>query len=335
MQKAAACTLSYLAEGSEPCCAAIAAAGAIPALAQLLPAAPEHAAQALAVLVWGSNERREVVAATGCATALAQLLVCKSCCDAAKEAAAAVLDHLSFAGPDSQAGKAAAAAIDTLGACLATSNKTVLRRLLSTLGNLACDNPQNSASILSAGALPRLQNCLRDNSPAEVSSVAHLVGNLAANLPAQREALGAAGTIPALVQLLQHENEKAAENAAWALRNLALDCPASQQAILAADGFPALAAVVQKCSDSTATNNKKRLCGGAAMALCTLAHGSEELRQQAVAAGSEVAIRRLLSLDDMDETPNQAANEALLLLSGGSPMPASRWGGKALSCGGM
>ena len=268
------------------------------------------------------NEQREGIAASGGGAALEQLLLSASS-EAAKEAAAAVFEQLAMTDPGSPAFDAAAAAIGTLVSCLETSNMATLQSLLTALALVANCSTEHCTAILAAGVLPQLHACLNSNSVGEIGCIALLVRNLAVDLPEEQSAaLGAAGTIPAMVQLLQDEDQDAAENAAWALYNLSIDCPANQLVIQqASGGFTAMCAVVQKCSSDRSGYRGTQLSGGAAMALWVLAWGSEELRQQAVAAGCEAAIERWLSSTSMPENMMPEANEALLYFSGKRPVP--------------
>lgn len=311
--KAAVNCLHSLAGDSEPCGAAIADAGAIPSLVQLIPRLPEHAPLALGALAWGSEDRREAVAAAGAVAFLEQQLVSNSSSEAAKAAAVMAVDSLAMGDPDSQACQAASAVIKPLANCLPASNDNFLQcGVLSALARLAANSPANSAAILAAGVVPALSACLTSTAEGLASHSAWLINNMTDSLPCALEAVGSAGVIPGLVGLLQQKDEQVCGEAAWALHSLALN-PANQQAILAAGGFEALLGLLQS-SSSREFHVTCSCCGGyncsgighdlkgtAAVALCTLAQGSEELTQAARAASAAAAIQQALPVWRSDE----------------------------------
>lgn len=143
---------------------------------------------------------------------------------------------------------------------------------------------------------------------------AWLIDNLAHSLPAARQAISAAGITDALVGLLQRcEGTREATAASWALHSLANDCPASQQAILAAGGFDVLLCSFKR---STAGGIHVTHSGAAVVALCTMAQGSEQLRQAARAAGAAATLRQAVAAWQDDEPSNNlvAAKAALNFL---------------------
>lgn len=322
VQRGAVGTLRCLASGKtrKPCRAAIAAAGAIPALVRLVPVLHEHATAVLVKLAQDSIEQCEAVAAAGAGAALQPELLSNS--EAARGEAAELFACLSGAVACSLVmGAVAEAATALLGCLESSSSEYALRGALDALGNLSVDDAPAVGALLPAGLLPLVQRCLLNSSAKVAASATWLLDNMARVLPANREAMGASETISALIGLLRHEAQETAFNAAWALRHLALDCPANQQAILAAGGFEALLSLLQGSGGGGSgfdSSGPHHVRGAAAMALCELAQGSERLRHAVEAAGAAAAIQQGLSAWDLEYLGAGivgAAQEALRLLA--------------------
>lgn len=271
----------------------------------------EHATLVLERLAWENEQRREAIAAADAVAALERELLSGS--EAAQQAAAAVFVGLSLSKADSLAFKAVAAAASTLARCLASSSE-VIAPVLDALGSLVYGDPQVGEALLSGGFLPSVRCCLQSSSIHVAAEAAWLIDNLAHKLPAARQAISAAGIDDALVGLLQRcEGTREATAASWALHSLANDCPASQQAILAAGGFDVLLCSFKR---STARSIDVTHRGATVVALCTLAQGSEQLRQAARAAGAAATLRQSIAAWQADESSNKlvAAKQALNFL---------------------
>lgn len=320
-QRMAIVALFWLAKGSQPCSAAIAEAGAIPTLVRLIPGQPGRATAALAELAYNSDERREAIAAADVGAALQRELLSGS--EAAREAAATLLASLSDTRAGSRALQTVAEAVDALLKCLNSchGDEFTACNVLHALGNLVWDDPPAGAQMLAAGLLPSLLRCLQSSSTRFAARAAWVVSNLADKLPTEREAIGAAaGLLASLVGLVQGEEEVAANDACWALHNLALDCPANRNAIVAAGGFEALASLLQGSSST--------LGGAAAVALCSLALGSERLSRVVRAAGAAAAIEQALPAWQAGASDGwnyvEASLASLDFLRGSGTAPASR-----------
>lgn len=322
---AAADVLCELTKASGQCGAAIAAAGAIPALVRLIPVLHQPATGLLAALVRHSAERREAAAAACAGPALQQELLRGSM---AAQAAAAVFVSFSSSAAGSAALGAVAEAASVLMGCLASSDPAVQLRALTALGNLAWDDPPAVAVLLPTGLMLSLQQCLRSSDSALAAGAAWVVNNMAHCLPAEREAIGTAGVVAGLIALLRQDAE-IAYSAAFALHALATQCPANQQAVLAAGGFEALLGMLR----ASGADSDALLKGAAAVALCTLAQGSELQVHAVRAAGAAATIQQALLIwqAGANKVVVAGARAALDALSTTGQVTTDRW--DSLHCG--
>ncbi|KAG1674385.1 hypothetical protein FOA52_012911 [Chlamydomonas sp. UWO 241] len=226
---------------------AIAAAGAIPALVQMLVRDPmssvqTSAADLLASLAFAHEENQTAITAAGAIPHLVQLLGRESTA-ALQMAAAYVLGHMAANHARNQAAIAASGVIPLVVHLLGLDEMAdVHRTAATTLGILADNHAQNQASI--AGAIPRLVQLIGPDSHAGVQeSAARALHHLAVSHAGNQAAITAAGAIPPLVRLLGPDSRadvmEAAANALWVLADFA----ENKAAIANAGAIPRLAAI--------------------------------------------------------------------------------------------
>ena len=174
---------------------------------------------------------------------------------------------------------------------------------VTALASLSWGDDERKAAILAAGAVGPLVQLLRSHTVAVRNAAETALRGLAANSEPCCAAVAEAGAIAALVQLLPALPERIAP----VLAELAKANNERRDMIAAAGGFTALCAAVQRGS-------AVRPRAAAALALCNLVDGDEQLRQAARAAGSEAAIRQLLSSNDLSDSVSEALEQSLLAL---------------------
>ncbi|KAG1656410.1 hypothetical protein FOA52_009388 [Chlamydomonas sp. UWO 241] len=176
VQARASWALSRLAAVHPQNMPAIAAAGAMPALLQLLERRPSRAAFTLRDLAAVDTEIRSVIAAAGAISSLLKLLG-PDCSDYVQEAAAAADGLGAAAGAlwflsdsaENQAAITAAGAIPALVELLGADLwDDVQEKAARALCNLACDHALNQATIVAAGAVQPLVQLLKSDKSSEV-----------------------------------------------------------------------------------------------------------------------------------------------------------------------
>lgn len=201
LQHSTAALLTSLAKGNPTNQAAIAGAGVIPVLVELL--------------------------SQGIQTHFEDL-------GGAAEALTAVIHE----SPTNQAAAAAAGAIPALASLLRARH--MQGEVATALAALALGNARNQAAIAAAGAIPALVPLLECDSMERQSAAMHALGNLAFNNPVNQVAIAAAGAIPGLVGQLDQDSLWHQAQAVRALLNLSTGNAENQAAIAAAGGIDAM-----------------------------------------------------------------------------------------------
>ncbi|KAG1676481.1 hypothetical protein FOA52_002301 [Chlamydomonas sp. UWO 241] len=197
----------------------------------------------------GHLEAQDAIAAAGAIPALVQLLGPDSTAGVQASATLALCLLATDHAQNQAAIGSAAGAIPALVKLLAPNMPAEVRRhALLALCNLAANHAQNQAVMAAAGAIPILVQLLGPESLSDVQAIAaRTLGSLAFN---HAQNLAAAGAVPALVQLLgpgssadvqlgPGSSAGVQENAAGALMNLALDA-GLKVTIAAAGAIPPL-----------------------------------------------------------------------------------------------
>ncbi|KAG1665297.1 hypothetical protein FOA52_015874 [Chlamydomonas sp. UWO 241] len=267
---------------------AIAAAGAIPSLVQLLgrdvsTEVQAAAARAVGVLAGGHAQNQVAIAAAGAIPPLLELL-----------------------GPASSAG--------------------VLAEASDALRSLASNYALNQAAIVASGVIPALVRLLEhadDEHDAHryVQAAAACAMRALAEGNAQGEAaISAAGGIPALVVLLRPAAWPAAQEAAsHILRRLAVNHGQCQVAMVAAGAIPALAKLLERGGggeeeDEDDDDGLAAVRVAAAYTLCDLAEGNVQ-RQDAIASAGAILTLAMMLGPESSADAQKAAARALRILA--------------------
>ncbi|KAG1668666.1 hypothetical protein FOA52_001274 [Chlamydomonas sp. UWO 241] len=244
---------------------AVAAAGVIPPLVQLLRDVSAHvrhaAACALSFVASGQAENQAAIAAAGAIPHLVQLLC--SGPEAVKVQATGALTNLAINNADNQGLIADAGAIPGLVLLLGPdSSADVQETEAGALANLTIGHAGQQAAM----AIPHLVLLLGPDSSADVQeAAAGALANLA-NLAGHQDVIAAAGAIPRLVLLLQPGTPADAQVAAMrALITMAADLAENQAAIINAGAIPLVVELLGPVSPDNVQAT-------AAEALCMLAH---------------------------------------------------------------
>ncbi|KAG1676765.1 hypothetical protein FOA52_005054 [Chlamydomonas sp. UWO 241] len=273
---------------------AIATAGAIPALAQLLGRkspedVQEAAARALANLSCSHAANKAAIAAVA-VPALVQLLGPESREDVQEAAAAALANMAGGNASQVQATIAAAGALPALVRLLHHDSPAGLQSAAaSALCNLAASHAPNQVAIAAAGAIPALVQLLGpDYSTDVLQAAAAALANLAGDHDQNKASIAAAGAIPALVPLLGLESDVGLQYAAaGALANLAFRHPGNKAAIASAGAIPHLVHLLRPESSAYV----QRIAAGA---LGNLAANHAQNQATVTAAGAIPALLGLL-----------------------------------------
>ncbi|KAG1678472.1 hypothetical protein FOA52_014503 [Chlamydomonas sp. UWO 241] len=169
------------------------------------------AANELGCMAHGDAQKKTAIAAAGAIPALVQLLhdcdgsVRSSSCWAVTECAAGALGSLAAGHAQNQTAIADAGAIPALVKLLdkdvdICADICVQKEAAFTLSSLAHEHVQNQTTIVAAGAIPALMELL--GSRAYAAQAARALGSLAASHAQNQTVIADAGAIPALVELL-------------------------------------------------------------------------------------------------------------------------------------
>eukprot|EP00439_Symbiodinium_sp_Y106_P024081 s4446_g2.t3 len=280
--KAAASAIRNLAANHNAAQLAIAKAGAITPLINLLTHSDQgvqaQAAAALGNLAGDSSEnhfdKQMMIAQAGAVPPLVQLLERAS--PELREAGASALRMLATNNADNQVAVAHAGAIRPLVRLLYDEMASVREEAAAALGNLVFYNDEtnagNQAAIAEAGALPRLGALLQDKAAAVAETAAGALRNLAAQNAANQDSVCQSDALRSLVGLLKESREpKAQVEAAGAIHNLAAGNTRCQGKIVEAGGLQPLVSLLKE--------EAPRMREVAAGALWALARDNPELQK--------------------------------------------------------
>ncbi|KAK3269513.1 hypothetical protein CYMTET_22046 [Cymbomonas tetramitiformis] len=261
---------------------AIAEAGAIPALVQLIlgsasgkPATIQEgqlqATQALSNLTYENNKN----------------------CDAIREAGAIpALVHL-IANPNQQAAASQGYFSGLVGASPSSLHKQVIEQATVALGNLAYPSPTNRDAVREAGGIPALLNLLGEVPGPGKSLTTYstsALSNLIFENDKNREAVRAAAGIPALARLLRAgPHEMVTLYATTALGNAVQGNPANCIAVREAEAIPQIVRLL-----AVWTKGQKQLAGQAASVVLELVSHSAENCAAVREAGAVVHLVEML-----------------------------------------
>lgn len=201
--------LGELAAGSAAQCAAIAAAGAVPPLVQLIggssnTAVQTPAAQLLQLVVEKGRLSRDAIMAAGGMAPLVALL--EQGRPLARGTAACALSWLARQDEQCSSDIVAAGAVGPLVQLLQCNNTVAQAQAASALQHIAACSEQLSRAIWEAGAVPLLVRLI----PTLEDKAVFALGAMAIDRDEVREAIAAAGAVALLEQLLLSESCSAA-----------------------------------------------------------------------------------------------------------------------------
>ncbi len=291
-------TLAALAEGDARVRDAIVAAGALPALLEVVGSGTEgqkhEAACALVVLMVSDGDMRiaaRVMDTPDAVPHLAALLSADSTATQAK--AAAALAALAMGGPDSDAAMIAAGTVPALVRLLLSPSMEVSQQAASAVWSLAV-GAAAAHSIADAGGADALVACLTASAPGtHDEEVALGALSCLAVHPDLHGAMLRAGVIPVLVERAASDVPDVAEAAASTLLSLSAS-DATHYAICEAGGVARLVALLAAAPAAGAAAEGGGVCETAAAALANLtAHGGTTC-DAVVDAGAIPRLKQLL-----------------------------------------
>ena len=252
----ALCSITVNSDGR----AAVAAAGAISPLLDLVARGGDHLAkrnalQTLTNLMYKDDTMRVAIFRAGCIRPVVMLL--RSDDDLVKQQAAGLLKNLVYGTAiETQArlirdAVVAAGAVPALIEIVNTGSELSKAQATATLANLAAGHYDHKGLIAAAGLVP-LVDLVRDGSDSCKRSAAMALRNLCtsstefAQLSDNRVAIAAAGAIPLLVAAETGSHAGVKEQASAALHNLGLDNVDNQVAIAKARGAEALVRIARR-----------------------------------------------------------------------------------------
>lgn len=248
-EEEAALALGSLARRGRRACAAIEAAGGVPALVRCLRLGrSEHACAAAVaalcdVVAYGSQAAASAVADDAMHALLRHLRTADS--SKLREECMGVLQALA-GGMGKAALLSTPGMLEAMVSCLRDGSAELRQHTAVTISFLAWD-PEANAALLAAGAVPALRSCLRSGGDSRAPGAA-LQALLDLEIPTSGQATAAAidavpGGYKALVGCLQHPSDDVQECAAILLHNMAMGSRTAHPraaAIAAAGGQAAL-----------------------------------------------------------------------------------------------